>query len=555
MGLDKSDIKKCSHCGFKFAATDAVTPLNWQDLVKTNQNEFKDSGFDILVATKGFGMGIDKSSVRFIVHTSLSSGLESWYQEVGRAGRDNERAHIVLLVDPPNESCRHELLDGEIKRPRCSYRGGCPHGRESLCDYGKQHMFIAGSYPGAESDAVSALRVLDKLIVAREESNDGSIVLSVSNTYLSRTELSVYRLMILGLVEDYAVTYRPNHRFNVEFLLPEFSENPHVLSQVQKKMQDRLANYFSHFKEQEGNKIKSTQLRDMNYQPLEKFATKTRKFQKFEYYEQLFQIVYQHLLLLLHHTYKDVVKMRYDMLWNLLAVINSNSGDKGARIMCRREPLLQHFVPDAEKIRYEKYQCGLCDVCVKTLEFTQEITNQPNDPPSDIRKEAQLSNLLSENKFDLEKLKIFVEEFRDYPSSKYRQGRQVLEGAPNNLPALFLTREFSPSEEYKGNAKRLLRTANQKPLPLSEVAELFKSSKSFESELLLTLNEAGTACDTLEGWKFLSEQAMKPEKHWNTKVVAMRECLDFMLFAEEDLSDKTESLRRKARELEDAFYA
>ena len=59
---------------------------------------------------------------------------------------------------------------------------------------------------------------------------------------------------------------------------------------------------------------------------------------------------------------------------------------------------------------------------------------------------------------------MLVNEFRDYPSSKYRQGRQVLEGSANNLPALFLTREFSPTAEYVGNAKRLLRTANQKPL-------------------------------------------------------------------------------------------
>jgi len=80
--------------------------LNGNDLVKSNQSDFKKSKFDVLVATKGFGMGIDKSSVRFILHTSLSSGMESWYQEVGRAGRDNERAHIMLLVDPPkNDLC------------------------------------------------------------------------------------------------------------------------------------------------------------------------------------------------------------------------------------------------------------------------------------------------------------------------------------------------------------------------------------------------------------------------------------------------------------------
>jgi len=122
----------------------------WDKIISSNQVDFKNSRFDILVATKGFGMGIDKSSVRFIIHTALSSGIESWYQEVGRAGRDNERAHIILIADPPNDACRKELekMDG-AKRPQCSWAGGCQCGRKSICDYGKQHIFIIRSYPGA----------------------------------------------------------------------------------------------------------------------------------------------------------------------------------------------------------------------------------------------------------------------------------------------------------------------------------------------------------------------------------------------------------------------
>lgn len=543
LGLDKGGIKICSHCGIRFATTDAVTPVTlpkWSDLVQSNQNEFKDSKFDILVATKGFGMGIDKSSVRFIVHTSLSSGLESWYQEVGRAGRDNERAHIVLLVDPPNELCRRELLPKDmIKRPRCSYRGGCPHGRESLCDYGKQHMFIAGSYPGAESDAISALRVLDKLIVAREESNDDSVTLNVSNKYFLRTELSVYRLMVLGLIEDYTVTYGFIPRLNVKLTLPKFIDNPNILARFQKNMQERLADYFSHFKEREGNNIKP--------QPLENFTAKTQKFQELQYYEQLFLTVYQHLLILLDHTYKDVVKMRYDMLWNLLRVVESNRDRQ-----CRRVKILSHFegIGSVSDI----YRCGCCDVCSPELNFG-EFVNPREESRSMDSFDRELAKALKGDTFNREQLSKLSLAFVDYQTSTYTRARATLEGSPNNLSALFIAAEFSPAEEYLGNAKRLLRTANQNPLPLSEIAELYKSSKPFKPELLLALNEAGTACDTVEGWKFLAEQAMKPEQYWNTNAVAMRECLEFMLFVEEDLSDKTESLKHKARELENAFYA
>jgi len=51
------------------------------------------------------------------------------------------------------------------------------------------------------------------------------------------------------------------------------------------------------------------------------------------------------------------------------------------------------------------------------------------------------------------------------------------------------------------------------------------------------------------------EQAAEPEYHHNAEVAAMRECLDFMLLVEEDLSDKTTTLKRKTSELENAFYA
>jgi len=553
-------IKSCSYCNFEFKATDVMKPPQWETLIKDNQNDFKDDRFDILVATKGFGMGIDKSSVRFIIHTSLSSGLESWYQEIGRAGRDNERAHIVLLVDPPNELCLNELEKLTIKRPLCSsYQGGCPHGKQALCDYGKQHMFIIRSYPGAESDAISALRVLDKLIAACEEMSNNSVVLHTSRTYLSYTELAIYRLTVLGLVNDYMVTYPYKQRpyFDVDFFLPNFSSESNVVIKLQKKMKDQLIKYLSHFnndKEQknlEQNFEDSLELKNKDYQPLEKFTAKTREFKTFERYENIFQVVYQHLLLLLNHTYEDVVKMRYRMLWNLFAVVNSHKTGK-----CRRRPILTEL-NTRRNAEYQGYRCGLCDVCVPELDF---ILNTRKPPPAiDVsvrEKEEQLATILYKGDFQFKNMNQLIEEFRDYPDVKYWQAQAILEGNVNNLPALFVAREFSPLEEYEGNSKALLEVANRKPLSLQEVQELYRSSKAFKSEQLLILNEAGTACDSPEGWKFLLEQATKPENRRNSKVVAMGDCLDFMLFIQqEDLSDVNESLKGKARKLESAFYA
>ncbi|WP_439287706.1 DNA helicase RecQ [Lonepinella sp. BR2904] len=94
------------HAGMDFAERERV------------QRAFQRDNIQVVVATIAFGMGINKSNVRFVAHFDLSRSIEAYYQETGRAGRDDLPAEAVLFYEPADYGWLHKMLLEEPESPQ-----------------------------------------------------------------------------------------------------------------------------------------------------------------------------------------------------------------------------------------------------------------------------------------------------------------------------------------------------------------------------------------------------------------------------------------------------
>lgn len=125
------------------------------------QLQFQSNHLDILVATNAFGMGIDKSDIRFIIHYDLPDSIENYVQEIGRAGRDGAASQAVLLYQKNDEKIHHYF-----KQMRQDERSGFQQllGRKMAHESSElQSKWIDLSQSIGEKEVLAALAVNEQI--------------------------------------------------------------------------------------------------------------------------------------------------------------------------------------------------------------------------------------------------------------------------------------------------------------------------------------------------------------------------------------------------------
>ncbi|MGK0485837.1 MAG: ATP-dependent DNA helicase RecQ, partial [Myxococcota bacterium] len=109
----EDECMRIQDLGFRVAPYHAG--LDGETRTETHQ-AFSDGTLEVVVATNAFGMGIDRADVRAVIHLAPPGSVESYYQEVGRAGRDGEDAHAMMFIASADMPRRRHLIESDSGR-------------------------------------------------------------------------------------------------------------------------------------------------------------------------------------------------------------------------------------------------------------------------------------------------------------------------------------------------------------------------------------------------------------------------------------------------------
>lgn len=241
---------ECSYyCGSKPKRLWKVLDDKWAADKAEQAIRFKDNESSIMVATKAFGMGIDKPNVRWIIHFGMPSSLESYYQEVGRAARDKSDAYAYLILSDDYPELNDAILDPtesdlqklkQLEDTKEKYKGD---------DVSRCLHFHKQTFSGVDKELEVARRVFG--MCGRNNYYDkrwhipfGSARDDAVDDSKNTLERAIYRLTLLGVFHSYTVEY--HGQSDGEFLIEPVQVSGQELRElVKERYLDYIKSYQS----------------------------------------------------------------------------------------------------------------------------------------------------------------------------------------------------------------------------------------------------------------------------------------------------------------------
>ena len=193
---------------------------------RKNATDFQNNKFLIMIATKGYGMGIDKSNIRYIIHINMPPSIEAFYQEAGRAGRDGKNAECFVVYS--NNGLYKNLLLGNTTYEDVN-KIILPSQRDPSKedDIHRMLYFHTNSFKGKTEEIEAINKLLSFLGDLKSEHNENKTFHEINfknnqdeegtDYSLLTKQKAIFRLAILGVIApDYEIDYSNQ-------VAPEFS--------------------------------------------------------------------------------------------------------------------------------------------------------------------------------------------------------------------------------------------------------------------------------------------------------------------------------------------
>ena len=178
---------------------------NWDVRKREHAENFKGNRVPIMVSTNAFGMGIDKPNIRYVLHYGMPGSIEAYYQEIGRAGRDQRKAHCLLIwcEQDPIQSDKLTSPHGDLESVRREHASRPRSDGDSIT---QQLYFLLDTFRGVETELEEIERVVTDDVLIPHLGRRSTVELAKgTDEEASKRERAIYRLMLLGVVEDYLV--------------------------------------------------------------------------------------------------------------------------------------------------------------------------------------------------------------------------------------------------------------------------------------------------------------------------------------------------------------